>query len=127
MAIRVPVLLRQAPYEVIVGTDLLARTGEFILQVLPAGKCALITDSNIAPLYGDKVKASLEEAGFTVIPVIVPAGETYLVAYTCDLDEPAVDADAPVTPPATGETVVFTPPEGQLAPVTANQAVEVNF
>jgi len=76
MAIRVPVLLRQAPYEVIVGTDILARAGEFILQVLPAGKCALITDSNIAPLYGDKVKASLEGAGFKVISVIVPAGET---------------------------------------------------
>lgn len=76
MAIRVPVLLRQAPYEVIVGTDLLARTGEFILRVLPAGKCALITDSNIAPLYGDKVTASLESVGFTVVPVIVPAGET---------------------------------------------------
>jgi hypothetical protein len=57
----------------------------------------------------------------------VPAGKTYLVAYTCDLDETGVDADAPVTPPATGETVVFTPPEGKLAPVTANQAVEVNF
>ena len=75
MAIRVPVLLRQTPYEVIVGHDLLNRTGEFIHQVLPVGKCALVTDSNLAPLYAGPVQESLEGAGFTVIPVVVPAGE----------------------------------------------------
>lgn len=77
-------------------------------------------DDPIASAWVDK-DTFRYEIGF------VPAGETYLVAYTCDLDETGVDADAPVTPPATGETVVFTPPEGQLAPVTANQPVEINF
>lgn len=76
MSIRVPVLLQAAPYEVIVGNELLARAGEFIRQVHPAGKCALLSDANIAPLYAETVKKSLEEAGFTVVPVVVPAGES---------------------------------------------------
>ena len=53
----------------------------------------------------------------------VPAGN-YRVAYTCDLDNIEVDA---VVPPATGETVEFTPPEGILVAVTANAAQEVDF
>jgi 3-dehydroquinate synthase len=75
MASRVPVLLTNAPYEVIVGNDILASSGEFIRRVLPVGKCALITDSNIAPLYAETVRNSLERAGFAVITVVVPAGE----------------------------------------------------
>jgi len=56
----------------------------------------------------------------------VPAGN-YRVAYTCDLDDTELDADAAVVPPATGETVLLTPPEGILVTVTANATQEVDF
>jgi hypothetical protein len=53
----------------------------------------------------------------------VPAGN-YRVAYTCDLDDTEVDA---AVPPATGETVEFTPPEGITVTVTPNATQEVDF
>jgi hypothetical protein len=58
----------------------------------------------------------------------VPAGD-YRVAYTCDLDDVAVDADsaAAPTPPATAETVRFTPPEGTRVTVVGGGMHEVNF
>jgi hypothetical protein len=58
----------------------------------------------------------------------VPEGN-YRVAYTCDPDDAGIDADAPVVapPPATGETVDFTPPAGITVTVTPNAAQEVDF
>ena len=74
MAARIPVLLKP-PYEVIVGHDSLPRAGEFIAQILPAGKCGLVTDENVAPLYAGTVRDSLTDAGFSVTTVTIPAGE----------------------------------------------------
>jgi 3-dehydroquinate synthase len=77
MAARIPVLLEDTPYEVIVGHDILARTGEFIHQALPdASKCALITDANVGPLYAETVRASLESSGVQTTVITVPAGES---------------------------------------------------
>jgi hypothetical protein len=56
----------------------------------------------------------------------VPPGN-YEVAYTCDVDDATLDADAVPVPPATGETVVFTPADGVAVTVTANQTVQVDF
>jgi len=77
MAARIPVLLEDTPYEVVVGHDILARTGGFIRQALPdAPKCALITDANVGPLYAKAVRASLESSGVATTVITVPAGET---------------------------------------------------
>ena len=77
MAARIPVLLKASPYEVIVGHDILARTGEFVHPLLPAAaKCAIVTDSNVGPLYADIVRNALESAGFPSTVITVPAGET---------------------------------------------------
>jgi 3-dehydroquinate synthase len=77
MAARIPVLLKDNPYEVIVGHDILARTGEFVGQALPqARKCALVTDANVGPLYAEAVRASLEASDVQATVVTVPAGET---------------------------------------------------
>jgi 3-dehydroquinate synthase len=77
MAARIPVLLKASPYEVIVGHDILARTGEFLQPLLPsASKCAVVTDSNVGPLYADIVRTALETAGFKTSVITVPAGET---------------------------------------------------
>ncbi len=75
MSSRIPVLLKNKPYEIIVGHGILARAGEFIHQSLPAGRCGLITDANVAPHYAGTVRQSLEKAGFTVTTVTIPAGE----------------------------------------------------
>lgn len=75
MAARIPVLLSRSPYEVIVGHGILHRVGEFSRQVLKLGHCALITDSNVAPLYAEQVKESLENEDVKVTQIVVPAGE----------------------------------------------------
>lgn len=75
MSARIPVLLKNKPYEIIVGHGILARSGEFVSQALPVGRCGLITDSNVAPLYASTVRESLEKAGFAVTTVTIPAGE----------------------------------------------------
>jgi 3-dehydroquinate synthase len=75
MSARIPVLLSKTPYEVIVGEGILSRVGEFIRQVLPTGKCALITDSNVAPLYGDILLDSLKKSGIETVSITIPAGE----------------------------------------------------
>jgi len=56
----------------------------------------------------------------------VPPGN-YEIAYTCDVDDATLDADAAPVPPATGETVEFTPAAGVAVTVTANQTVQVDF
>jgi 3-dehydroquinate synthase len=75
MAERVPVPLSKNPYEIVVGNGILSNTGELVRKILPDGKCALITDTNIAPLYAEAVTTSLEEAGFTPTLIMLSAGE----------------------------------------------------
>lgn len=56
----------------------------------------------------------------------VPAG-IYVLAYTCDPDQPGFDADAVDTPAGADEIVNFTPEHGTAATVTAINATTVNF
>jgi hypothetical protein len=56
----------------------------------------------------------------------VPAG-SYRVAYTCDNDEPDVDADEDNVPTTGDEVVEFTPADGVEVAVTAGQDTAVNF
>ena len=62
-------------YDVLIEAGLLASAGEFVKKRLRGPRCALILDSNIAPLFGDRVKQSLLSAGFQPTPVTIPAGE----------------------------------------------------
>jgi 3-dehydroquinate synthase len=71
----VPVRFSAAPYNVVIGDGAIDRTGELALVVHAAGKVAVVTDSNVAPLYADRVLASLTHAGFTPNLIVVPAGE----------------------------------------------------
>jgi hypothetical protein len=70
--------------------------------------------------------AMVDKNTFAYTIGFVPAGD-YRVAYTCDLDDAAVDADAAPTPPATAETVRFTTPEGIRVTVVGGGMHEVNF
>lgn len=68
--------LKDRSYDIRIAPGLLSRAGEEIRAVCPkAGKLFAVTDSNVAPLYADRVKASLERAGFQVFVHVIPAGE----------------------------------------------------
>jgi 3-dehydroquinate synthase len=58
-----------------IGAALLARTGELIREILVGPHCAIISDSNVAPLFGDHVKQRLTSSGFQPVLITVPAGE----------------------------------------------------
>ena len=63
-------------YEIAIQRGLLSQAGERIRAVLPrARRLAVVTDTNVGPLYYNKVKASLERAGFELGLFPVPAGE----------------------------------------------------
>lgn len=63
-------------YDILIEKGLLDRTGKSCRAVLPkACRLAVVTDSNVAPLYLERVKRSLEESGFAVKDIIIPAGE----------------------------------------------------
>ena len=58
-----------------IGAALLARTGELIHEILIGPHCAIISDSTVAPLFGDRVKQRLTSSGFQPTLITIPAGE----------------------------------------------------
>jgi len=59
-----------------VGAGLLDRVGELARAAgLTPGRAALITDTNVARLYGARAAGSLAAAGFAAATIEVPAGE----------------------------------------------------
>ena len=73
-------------YDVLIGTGLLPSVGERAAMLVKSRKAAIISETNVWPLYGSAVQASLEDAGFEVVSFVFPAGEasknggTYLAA-----------------------------------------------
>jgi 3-dehydroquinate synthase len=63
-------------YPALVASNLLERLGECVRKYLPRKTCAIISDSNVAPLFGDRVLRSLTSAGFQPTLITIPAGET---------------------------------------------------
>jgi len=62
-------------YPVLVDTGVLNRVGEHAHKHLPRDTCVIIADSNVAPLFADRVKKSLVSAGFRPTLITIPAGE----------------------------------------------------
>jgi len=62
-------------YHALIGEDLLQEIGERCRTIGFSGRCAVITDTNIAALSADRVKQSLSSAGFKPTLITIPAGE----------------------------------------------------
>ena len=63
-------------YEVQIDGGLLCRAGEELTKLLPAPrKIMLVSDDTVRALWGDKLIASLTEAGYTVFEFVFPHGE----------------------------------------------------
>ena len=62
-------------YDVLIAPGLLDECGERIREVVATCIAAIVTDTNVAPLYADRVQQSLERAGFRVVKHVFPAGE----------------------------------------------------
>lgn len=64
-----------AAYDVVIGPDALVGAGERIRAVAGGKRVALVSDTQVADLFGARVSAELASAGFDVFPLAVAAGE----------------------------------------------------
>lgn len=62
-------------YAVLIGSGLLARSGEEVKKRIAPCRAAVITDSSVAELYAQTVESSLQNAGFSCCRFVFPAGE----------------------------------------------------
>ena len=61
-------------YDVFVDEFTLDQLGEVCRDVSGGDACCIVSDSNVAPLYLPRAKASLEAAGYTVSSFVFEAG-----------------------------------------------------
>jgi 3-dehydroquinate synthase len=62
-------------YEAIIGPGLLDEIGSIIAKKIAPSRCAIISDTNIAPIFGERIKKSLTNTGFQPTVITIPAGE----------------------------------------------------
>src|SRR2546429_630694 len=72
--IKVPLGVRS--YTISIDNHLLERLGQECKRLYLGHRCAVITDRNVAPRYGEAAVQSLGASGFEPILITVPAGET---------------------------------------------------
>jgi 3-dehydroquinate synthase len=73
--ITVPVPLKNSPYEILIGSGILAQTGQLACKALKPCRCVVISDETVANLHGNAVVESLRKAGFEPHLLTLPAGE----------------------------------------------------
>ncbi len=76
--------LAERSYPIHIGTGLL-KCAELLLPLLPKRRCAIVTNTTVAPLYLAQVQGLLEANGVSVVPVILPDGEQYKTFETLNL------------------------------------------
>ena len=68
--------LADRSYPIHIGRNLIA-DADLILPHLKRKHVAIVTNTTVAPLYLDKLTQTLQAAGVSVIPIILPDGEAY--------------------------------------------------
>ncbi|MBR5614667.1 MAG: 3-dehydroquinate synthase [Clostridia bacterium] len=63
-------------YDIKIEKGIFDESGSLIAKIHPKCKAAIITDSNVGPLYAKRLIDSLENSGFSPFLVTVPAGES---------------------------------------------------
>jgi 3-dehydroquinate synthase len=72
----VNVPLGNRSYDIKIGTGLLVRLGAECARLGLGSRCAIISDTNVAPRLGGAALKSLVKAGFAPKLITIPAGET---------------------------------------------------
>jgi shikimate kinase / 3-dehydroquinate synthase len=72
---RVEVPLGPRAYPILIGPGVLDDAGAEIARIAPGANCAVVTDAKVAPLYLDRLAASLDRAGLRSTSVVCPPGE----------------------------------------------------
>lgn len=64
------------PTRIVVGRGLIDRAGELAADRVRPGRCAVVGDTNICAIYGDRLMNALRHAGFQPVLIDFPAGES---------------------------------------------------
>src|SRR3984957_11135319 len=72
---RVDVPLGARAYSILIGPSLLDDAGAEIARIAPGVNCAVVTDARVAPLYLDRLLASLDQAGLRSPSIVCTPGE----------------------------------------------------
>jgi shikimate kinase/3-dehydroquinate synthase len=72
---RVEVPLGARAYPILIAPDVLDDAGAEIARIAPGVNCAVVTDAKVAPLYLDRLVASLDRAGLRSTSIVCPPGE----------------------------------------------------
>jgi 3-dehydroquinate synthase len=66
---------RDASYDIVIGRGLLAELPALLARHCPAARYAVITDSHVAPAYGDRLVTQLQDGKLPATLFAFPAGE----------------------------------------------------
>src|SRR5690606_10663496 len=89
----VHVALEGRAYDVVIGPGALHELGR-AQHLFPRGRAAVVSDSNVWAAHGPRLRAELERAGLTTIPVEIAPGEgSKSFAGYADLMERLLDLD----------------------------------
>src|SRR5271156_6003348 len=72
---KVEVPLGARAYSILIGPGVFDGAGAEIARIAPGVHCAIVTDARVAPLYLDRLSASLDQAGLRSTPIVCPPGE----------------------------------------------------
>jgi 3-dehydroquinate synthase len=67
--------LGERSYDILVGGNLLEQAGDLVLPLMRGKKAVIVSDTNVAPLYLDKLGSSLRASGIEYSAITLPAGE----------------------------------------------------
>ncbi len=71
-------------YDIMLDSNIVTKFGGIAADIFGCSKAVIVTDSNVASLYLDKLSNSLTDAGFKVINFVFPAGENNKSLATLD-------------------------------------------
>lgn len=63
-------------YDILIKHNIISHAGKYIRNVSKAIRAVIVSDSNVAPIYAEAVKKSLEENGFETSVFVFDAGES---------------------------------------------------
>ncbi len=78
----VPVDTTSRSYQVVVGSGILDTLGQRLAEACPCDAVFVVSDSNVAPLYLERVLSSLQQANLKTASTVVAAGETHKTIET---------------------------------------------
>lgn len=68
--------LKERSYDIVMEAGILSRCGQLAKEVTTGNRVAIVTDSNVNPIYGETVLNCFEAAGFQGKILEIPAGES---------------------------------------------------